>query len=154
MTDLADAPTTKLPWHLRGNYAPVFDELTLTELEVQGAIPAELTGLYVRNGANPKSGKSPHWFFGDGMLHGLRIDGGAASWYRNRYVRTPKLAGDDIPMMDENFVFDRTASAANTHVIHHAGRILCLEEGHLPYEVDGLLDTVGAHTFGGLLARR
>ncbi len=151
MTDLADAPTNKLPWHLRGNYAPVFDELTLTDLEVQGSIPSELTGLYVRNGANPKSGKSPHWFFGDGMLHGLRIDGGKASWYRNRYVRTPKLAGDDIPMLDENFAFDRTASAANTHVIHHAGRILCLEEAHFPYEVDGLLDTVGAHTFGGQL---
>lgn len=154
MTDVADAPTAperKVPWFLRGNYAPVFDEVTLTDLEVVGSIPPALTGLYVRNGANPKSGTSPHWFFGDGMLHGLQLEGGKASWFRNRYVRTPKFAGENIPRMDENFVFDRTASAANTHVVHHAGRILCLEEGHFPYEVDRRLETVGAHTFDGRL---
>ena len=154
MTDLVDAPAapeSKVPWHLRGNFAPVFDEVTLTDLEVIGAIPPSLQGMYVRNGANPRSGTSPHWFFGDGMLHGLQLDDGQAKWFRNRYVRTPKWAGDDIPMMDENFVMDRTASAANTHVIHHAGRILCLEEGHFPYEVDRQLETIGAHTFDGKL---
>ena len=154
MTDLADVvvtPDRKVPWHLRGNYAPVFDEVTLTDLTVTGAIPPALRGMYVRNGANPRSGSSPHWFFGDGMLHGLQLDGGKATWFRNRYVRTPKWSGDDIPMMDENFVMDRTASAANTHVIHHAGRILCLEEGHFPYEVDRQLETIGAHTFDGRL---
>jgi carotenoid cleavage dioxygenase-like enzyme len=46
---------------------------------------------------------------------------------------------------------DRHASAANTHVILHAGRILALEEGHFPWQVDELLDTVGAHDFGGRL---
>ena len=154
MTDLAEAPTAperKVPWHLRGNFAPVVDEVTTTDLVVEGAIPTALSGLYVRNGANPRSGESPHWFFGDGMLHGLALDGGKASWYRNRFVKTPKWAGDDIPMMDENFLMDRLGSAANTHVIHHAGRILCLEEGHFPYEVDGQLETIGVHTFGGRL---
>ena len=29
------------PWHLSGNNAPVFDELTVTELEVKGTIPSE-----------------------------------------------------------------------------------------------------------------
>ena len=63
MTDLADAPIAperKVPWHLRGNFAPVFDEVTLTDLEVVGAIPPALQGMYVRNGANPRSGTSPH----------------------------------------------------------------------------------------------
>ena len=154
MTDLADAPATnerRVPWHLRGNFAPVVDEVTLTDLNVVGSIPAALQGMYVRNGANPRSGDSPHWFFGDGMLHGLQLDGGQAKWFRNRYVRTPKWAGEDIPMIDENFVMDRTASAANTHVIHHAGRILGLEEAHFPYEVNRQLETIGAHTFGGKL---
>lgn len=59
-------PTETRPWHLRGNYAPVMDELTETQLEVTGAIPPELSGLYVRNGSNPKSGESAHWFFGIG----------------------------------------------------------------------------------------
>ena len=46
---------------------------------------------------------------------------------------------------------DPTASAANTHVLAHAGRIWALEEGHLPYELTPELDTVGCDDFGGRL---
>ncbi len=67
-----------LPFHLRGNYAPVTNEVTAFDLPVQGAIPRELTGRYVRNGPNPKTGQSPHWFQGDGMLHGLALADGRA----------------------------------------------------------------------------
>jgi carotenoid cleavage dioxygenase-like enzyme len=31
-------------WHLRGNNAPVFEERTVTELEVKGSLPPELNG--------------------------------------------------------------------------------------------------------------
>ncbi|MGH7291457.1 MAG: carotenoid oxygenase family protein, partial [Myxococcota bacterium] len=86
-----ETPVPEKPWHLSGNYAPVMDELTRFDLPVQGAIPPELHGLYVRNGANPATGESSHWFLGDGMLHGVRLEGGRAAWYRNRYVRTTKL---------------------------------------------------------------
>jgi carotenoid cleavage dioxygenase len=142
--------TETTPWHLQGNYAPVMDELTETQLEVTGAIPPELTGLYVRNGSNPKSGNSSHWFFGDGMLHGVRLEAGRAAWYRNRWVRTPKLLGDR-DAMDPGVIMDRKASAANTHVIGHAGRILALEEGHLPYEIDGQLETLSCLDYDGKL---
>ncbi|HET6305095.1 MAG TPA: carotenoid oxygenase family protein, partial [Myxococcota bacterium] len=81
----------ELPFHLRGNYAPVQQEITAFDLPVEGAIPPEITGLYLRNGPNPKSGWSAHWFLGDGMLHGVRLEGGRASWYRNRWVRTRSL---------------------------------------------------------------
>ena len=64
-----DAPIGVLPWHLRNNWPPVLDEVTDTELRVEGTIPTELQGTYVRTGPNPASGKSEHWFFGDGMLH-------------------------------------------------------------------------------------
>ena len=46
---------------------------------------------------------------------------------------------------------DPTASAANTHVLAHAGRIWALEEGHLPYELSPELDTIGCDDFGGRL---
>ncbi len=59
-----------------------------TELTVRGALPPELNGLYVRNGSNPASGDSPHWFFGDGMVHGVRLEDGKATMYRNRFVDT------------------------------------------------------------------
>ena len=66
-----------------GNYTPVFDELTTVDLPVEGAIPAELNGWYLRNGPNPA-----HWFTGDGMIHGVRLENRHAARYRNRWVRT------------------------------------------------------------------
>jgi carotenoid cleavage dioxygenase-like enzyme len=143
-------PVDPQPWHLSGNYAPVPDEITETNLQVTGTIPRELRGLYVRNTPNPKNGTSPHWFFGDGMLHGVRIEEGQALWYRNRWVKTKKLeSGKEA--MDPEIMMDRTASAANTHVIGHAGKILALEEGHFPYQVDGELETKDCLDYGGKL---
>ncbi|MEM9036201.1 MAG: carotenoid oxygenase family protein [Actinomycetota bacterium] len=146
---LAD-DTTK-PFHLNGNFAPVMDEITAHDLEVIGALPPELDGLYVRNGANPPNADTIHWFLGQGMLHGVRIEGGRASWYRNRYVRTALLEQPETPRITEDMSFDRTISLANTHVIRHAGKILALEEGSFPWVVDDQLDTVGSHDFDGKL---
>ncbi|MEL7157178.1 MAG: carotenoid oxygenase family protein [Actinomycetota bacterium] len=144
--------TADLPFHLRGNYAPVFDEVTATDLPVTGQLPDDLDGRYLRNGANPITGESQHWFLGDGMIHGVRLRGGKAEWYRNRFVRTPFYATPDKPVIDmESGTSDSADSKANTHVLAHAGRILCLEEGHVPYEITPELDTVGPHTFGGRL---
>ena len=105
----------------------------------------------MRNGANPFTGTSIHPFFGDGMVHGVRLRDGAAEWYRNRYVQTPFIADPALDILDPSVVMDITASKANTHVVGHAGRILALEEGHVPYVLDGLLDTVGPTDFGGVL---
>jgi len=140
----------KTPWFLSGNYAPVQDELTDTGLRVTGSIPAELSGLYVRNTPNPVNGQGGHWFFGDGMVHGVRIEDGNALWYRNRWVKTTKLAGG-LDAMDPKVMMDRTASSANTHVIGHAGKILALEEGNFQYELTRDLDTVGCLDYGGKL---
>jgi carotenoid cleavage dioxygenase len=149
MTDLDDRPADVTPWFLAGNYAPVTDELTTFDLEVTGAIPPSLSGRYFRNGSNPLNGAG-HWFFGDGMVHGVRLDRGKAEWYRNRFVQTTKLA-KGLDATSAHAMFDPTASAANTHVIGHAGRIWALEEGHLPYELSPELDTIGPDDFGGAL---
>ncbi len=147
----AAANTDSLPFHLRGNFAPVADEATLSDLRVEGAIPRELSGLYVRNGPNPKSGVSGHWFFGDGMLHGVRLEGGRARWFKNRYVRTRRLETPDAQRVSATGEFDRTLSAANTHVIGHAGKIWALEEQSFPYLLDRDLNTTGHCDFGGKL---
>lgn len=139
------------PSHLLGNGRPVSEELTLTDLKVTGAIPKELDGRYVRAGANPLSGTSAHPFFGDGMLHGVRLRDGVAQWYRNRYVQTPFITQADINVLDPSVMMDMTYSKANTHVVGHAGKILALEEGHFPYVVDGDLSTVGPTDFDGVL---
>ncbi len=134
-------------WHLQGNWAPVKKELTISNLEVKGEVPKEINGLYIRNGMNPRSGYSDHWFFGNGMLHGFNFENGKVS-YKNRYVRTPYYEND----LDIISSFgDLSASPANTHIIKHADRFLALEEAHLPWEVDENLDTKGAYDFSGKL---
>ena len=135
--------TEEVPAHLQGNGRPTQEELTLTDLKVVGRIPAELDGRYLRNGANPLTGMSDHPFFGDGMIHGVRLRDGKAQWYRNRYVQTPFIKDPSINILDPNVTLDMTCSKANTHIVGHAGKILALEEGHFPYVLDGDLNTVG-----------
>ncbi len=140
---------SKQDFHLRGNYAPIADEAELTDLAVEGAIPAELDGLYVRNGPNPKSGTSPHWFLGDGMLHGLRLRQGKALWYRNRFIRTRQLEG--ARYMSEDLKIDHTVGPANTHIVPHHGELFALVESSFPTRISTGLDTEGVHDFAGKL---
>ena len=132
-----------------GNYAPVADELTEYDLPVHGAIPPELDGWYLRNGPNPRSATG-HWFTGDGMLHGVRIEGGQAKWYRNRWVRTDSFV-DPFPLYNADGTRNLRAAVANTHIVNHAGKTLALVESSLPYEVTNDLETVGAYDFAGKL---
>ena len=146
---MSEAVADQAPFWLSGNFAPTFDEVTEDKLEVTGSIPPELNGRYFRNGANPKSGTSDHWFLGNGMIHGVELAGGKANWYRNRYVQTPVLEKPDADPIES--MQDKTYSLANTHIIGHAGKILALEEGHWPFELSKDLETVGPHSFDGKL---
>ena len=89
--------------YVQGNYAPVTDEITAVDLPVVGELPVELEGRYLRNGPNPLDAvdATHHWFAGDGMVHGVRLRGGKAEWYRNRYVGSSALSArrgqPDIP---------------------------------------------------------
>jgi carotenoid cleavage dioxygenase len=139
------------PFYLQGNFAPVTEEVTATDLAVEGEIPSALRGRFFRNGPNPKSGTSAHWFVGDGMLHGVELRDGRASWYRNRWVRTKALEGAGDFVRADGTV-DRTIGVANTHVIGHAGKILALVETSFPTEVTETLDTVGPYDYDGRLS--
>lgn len=141
--------TTPIP-HLTRNFAPVMDELTTYDLPVTGAVPKALTGWYLRNGPNPHEAASAHWFLGDGMVHGVYLEGGRATSFRNRWVRTSAFT-DGARTYDDVGNRDLAAGAANTHVVRHAGRILALCESSLPYQLTPELETVGAYDFGGRL---
>lgn len=139
-----------------GNFAPVTDERTVTDLEVTGTIPEHLNGRYLRNGPNPISEIDPetyNWFTGDGMIHGVRLRDGRAEWYRNRWVRSQSVAralGERPPPSNPKAGFD--AAAGNTNVIGHAGRILALvEAGAASYELTEDLDTLRPCDFDGTL---
>jgi carotenoid cleavage oxygenase len=142
--------------YLVGNFAPVKDELTKTNLPVEGAIPNDLNGRLLRNGPNPiaPDPASYHWFIGDGMLHGIELSDGKAASYGNRWVRTDQaitlLDEDPIPGQPDD-VFPVGSSVANTHVVTHAGKIFALVETCLPTQVRPDLSTVGRYDFGGKL---
>jgi carotenoid cleavage dioxygenase len=121
--------------------------------------------MFVRNGPNPQFAPKGryHWFDGDGMLHGVRLQGGRAS-YRNRYVRTrgfalereagqaiwtgltemPNFADPPHGMMFKN--------TGNTALVWHDKKLLALWEGGEPHQIRlPELDTVGLHDYGGAL---
>ncbi|MFK0019899.1 carotenoid oxygenase family protein [Streptomyces sp. NPDC090798] len=93
-------PTTLDPArvaHLMGSFAPVTEEVDVIDLDVQGRLPDELDGLYLRNGPNPRFSPLGSYLCpldGDGMLHGVWISQGEAR-YRNRFVRTPAALAEE-----------------------------------------------------------
>ena len=142
--------------YLEGPYAPVPDELTVEELAVAGAIPPELYGTYIRIGPNPATPQDPrayHWFTGDGMVHGVRLEGGRARWYRNRYIRSNRVSqalGEPPAPGPRRGFFD----TVNTNVLGHAGKILALvEAGANPVELDTELGTLRHSDLGGTLTQ-
>ena len=128
--------------YLGGNFAPVAEEVTAFDLPVTGEIPADLEGRWLRNGPNPDGAvqeSTHHWFLGQGMVHGVRLRGGRAEWYRNRYVAPPS---------------DREAGVfgANTNVGGFAGTTWAMVEGGgSPFEMGDELEPLGANRFFGSL---
>lgn len=153
---MTTAAGAEVPLHLAGNNAPIAREVTLEPSTVIGTVPRELFGQYFRNGPNPRTGRSPHYFAGDGMIHTIALADGEATWYRNRYVRTPLYEHPGASRFALAFDpatarIDYRVTTANTHLIAHAGRLFALEEGGFPYEVTPDLATIGAFDFDGAL---
>jgi carotenoid cleavage dioxygenase-like enzyme len=140
---------------LDGNFAPVAEEITAFDLPVEGELPAELNGRYLRNGPNPFAEPDPgsyHWFTGAGMVHGIRLKDGRAEWYRNRYVGSRQLSEfrgkPDIPGPNWN----DSPSGPNTNVGGFAGTTWALvEAGSCPVELTYELETAARNDFFGTL---
>ena len=132
-----------------GDFPPVSEEVTETGLQVQGNIPAELNGLYVRNGPNSWQGATEHFFMGDGMLHGIRLEGGQASWYRNRYVQTPLLYKESGILLKPP---ELAENQSNVSLIYHGGKLMSLGEAGWGYEIDpDDLSTLGVQNYADKL---
>lgn len=141
--------------YLTGNYAPVTEEVTATDLQVIGELPRELNGRYLRNGPNPISDIDPathHWFMGDGMVHGIRLREGRAEWYRNRYVGSTRISvARGLPdIAGPNW--NASPLGPNTNVGGFAGTTWAMvEAGTCPVELTYELETVGHNDFFGTL---
>ncbi len=163
MTAVVERRETVPNPYLEGPFTPIDTEIT-TECEVVGELPADLSGVYVRNGSNPKyppPGRY-HWFDGDGMVHAIHFENGKAV-YRNRYIATEALAAETAAGeaiwagINERPDFRHPGGpfkdTANTDLVFHRGRLLALWWlGGPCYEIDvPSLETVGRFDFGGTL---
>ncbi|MBI4933380.1 MAG: carotenoid oxygenase family protein [Actinobacteria bacterium] len=148
MTDTANR-------YLVGNFAPIEHEVTAFDLQVIGTIPADLEGRYLRNGPNPLGPADPsnhHWFMGDGMVHGVRLRGGRAEWYRNRYVGSRDLnESRGLPDI-EGANWSGNGGGPNTNVGGFAGTTWAMvEAGGTPVELTYELESIARNDFFGTL---
>lgn len=126
--------------YLEGPHSPTRQEIEALDLQIIGDVPADLTGIYLRNGPNQRHDPLGihHWFDGDGMLHGVVIEDGKIS-YRNRWVRTRGMEAEaqsghaiwpgiiDRPnrSLAQNWGSDRCLKdASNTDVVFHNGKAI------------------------------
>jgi len=158
MPDPADNPLR------RGAFEPLRTEFDCPDLVVEGTLPPDLAGALYRIGPNPQF--APRGAYnplqGDGMIHAFHIAHGRVA-YRNRWVRTRQwrleheagralFATADPRGHDPSVAGVASQGAANTHIVCHAGRLLALEEGHPPIEIDpATLETLGPYDFAGRL---
>ena len=138
---------------LTGAHAPMDAEKTIVDLEVTGTIPPGLEGRYLRIGPNPIAPDPAgyNWFTGDGMVHGLALEGGRALWYRNRWVRSKRVSerlGEPASPGPRHGPTD----TVNTNIIGMNGRTWALvESGAYPVEMSELLENQVHNPFDGTL---
>ncbi len=152
--------------HLRGNNAPIHEEITAQNLQVIGKIPDDLEGNFLRIGPNPyfvPDEQRYHLFDGDGMIHGVHISKGGAT-YRNRFIDSAGLREErqqgkwiypGLNMFGDYLAKGEMPSSkntGNTAMVFHNNQLFALMEGGKPYRVSlPDLQTQGEHDFHGTL---
>ena len=129
--------------YLEGAFAAVA-EVERSDFKVDGEIPPQLNGLFLRIGPNPVGVENPalyHWFVGDGMVHALRIEKGQAKNFKSRFIATDAVQDYKQQPLKDGFRRG-PSSVVNTNIIYHAGKIWALiEAGTFPARLDLELNT-------------
>lgn len=160
-------PGDKHPYR-SGPWKPQYTEYDAWDLDVQGTIPDDLNGVYIRNTETAifEPIKRYHPFDGDGMLHAMSFANGEAR-YANRFVRTDGFVAEQqakeslwagITEHPSNAVADDGWGArsmmkdnASTDVVVHGGMALAsfYQCGEL-YRLDPrTLEDLGKSTWDG-----
>lgn len=159
--------------YLQGNYAPVLEESDLAEgvdgLHVEGKIPDNITGAFMRNGPNI-AWQPEHYVYpvdGDGMIHAVYLKDGRVQ-YRNRWVRSQwfqveealgrscygsvgKLHAIEEEVIAAGGSANPMRNPANTSILYHGDKLFALFEAGHPHILTNDLSTVGVYDYDGLL---
>jgi len=149
--------------------SPYWSDLTrehgFEELEIEGELPEDLSGVLYRNGPalTQRFGKPyGHVFEGDGAICALRLgDGRATAAYRllrgDGFVREEQ-AGRPLyqsaaswPRQMANSLRGRMKNTANTGVLEWHGELYALMENARPLAFDRELQTIGESSLGGVI---
>lgn len=149
-----NAPTVKINAHAQ-------------ELELEGEIPTDLYGAYLRNGPNPqhKPKNTYHPFDGDGLVQGIYFEDGKAI-YRNSQIQTTALQRETLeqqavwPGVMGPFDFSLPEfpikDTSNTDIIWHNGKLISLwYNSGVPYTLDPItLENTGPLNLPSTLTRK
>jgi carotenoid cleavage dioxygenase len=149
-----------------GFNSPMRFEGEVYDCEVEGTIPEDLNGSFYRVGPNrtyPQRFADDIPFNGDGMASLFRISKGACD-FKQKYVKTQRYLAERSAKRalfgryrnrrtNEPEAANLSLGTANTHIYHHAGKLMALKEDSPPVLIDPhTLETIdNYHTFDGQL---
>jgi carotenoid cleavage dioxygenase-like enzyme len=123
-------------------------EMDITDCEVEGKIPTDLSGAFFRVGPDAqfplKQGNIP--FDGEGHVSRFQFNNGKVS-FKSRFVRNERYVAQEKagkilfpmyrnPYLDDPSVKGKSRGTHNTHIIHHNGLLLALKEDSPPAAMD------------------
>lgn len=144
---------------------PIRMQCDIADLEVEGEVPPELSGMFYRVHPDPQFApvyEDDQFFNGDGMVSQFHFKNGRVD-FRQRYAKTDKWklensAGKSLfgayrnPMTDDPSVKGQIRGTANTNVLVHAKKLYAMKEDSPCLLMDPVsLETEGYTDFGGKL---
>jgi carotenoid cleavage dioxygenase-like enzyme len=157
MTDFSSLPA------MQGFFAPTRFEADVYDCEVEGRVPSDLQGAFVRLGGDwlyPPKDPADAPFSQDGYVNLFRFKSGRVD-YKGRWVKTARFKADQAanrqlfgnyrnPFTDDPSVKGVARTVSNTTPLAFAGKLFTLKEDGLPYEINPkTLDTIGQWDFHG-----
>ncbi len=124
-------------------------EMDIADCEVDGKIPADLSGAFFRVGPDAqfplRAGNIP--FDGEGHVSQLPASTTAMCSFKSRFVRNERYVAQEKagkilfpmyrnPYLDDPSVKGKSRGTHNTHIIHHNGMLLALKEDSPPAAMD------------------
>ena len=161
MVDFTDGPAQA------GFFSPERFEANIFDCEVEGTIPSNIDGAFVRVGGSwfyPGKNGDTNPFSPEGYISSFRIKNGIVD-YKGRWVKTPRFLNNLAhrrqlygkyrnPYTNEegfqNLDQPYLGTVQNTAPIAHGGKMFALKEDAHPYEIDpNTLETLGPWDFDG-----